>query len=148
MHYPWRTVDHEGEVLEAFVAKRRDRKAALKFLRKTMKRYGIIHDPLELWVASDRALASSELVQVTGSENEKFTTRDFLAAEQALENHAREMANSGGFKVSNQHIEKAVKQQSADLQTRFGAILSDEQVTAIRHTIPEHRAKSNVGTKP
>ena len=39
-HYLWRAVDHEGEVLEAFVTKRRDRKAALRFLRKAMKRYG------------------------------------------------------------------------------------------------------------
>jgi putative transposase len=38
-HYLWRAVDHEGEVLESFVTKRRDRKAALKFLRKTMKRH-------------------------------------------------------------------------------------------------------------
>jgi putative transposase len=42
-HYLWRAVDHEGEVLESFVTKRRDRKAALKFLRKTMKRYGRPH---------------------------------------------------------------------------------------------------------
>ena len=39
-YYLWRAVDHEGEVLEAFVSKRRDRQAALKFLRKTMKRFG------------------------------------------------------------------------------------------------------------
>ena len=39
-HYLWRAVDHEGEVLESYVTKRRDRKAALKFLRKAMKRYG------------------------------------------------------------------------------------------------------------
>ena len=38
-HYLWRAVDQEGEVLEAFVSKKRDRKAALKFLRKLMKRY-------------------------------------------------------------------------------------------------------------
>jgi putative transposase len=42
-HYLWRAVDHEGEVLESFVTKRRDRKAALKFLRKTMKRHGNPH---------------------------------------------------------------------------------------------------------
>ncbi|GJL96274.1 MAG: hypothetical protein DHS20C06_00910 [Hyphobacterium sp.] len=30
-HYLWRAVDHEGEVLEAYVTKRRDRHAALKF---------------------------------------------------------------------------------------------------------------------
>jgi putative transposase len=39
-HYLWRAVDHEGEVLESYVTKRRDRKAALKFIRKSMKRYG------------------------------------------------------------------------------------------------------------
>ena len=39
-HYLWRAVDHEGEVLEVFATKRRDRKAALKFLRRAMKRYG------------------------------------------------------------------------------------------------------------
>ena len=37
-HYLWRAVDHEGEVLESYVPKRRDRKAALKSLRKAMKR--------------------------------------------------------------------------------------------------------------
>ncbi|GHC67185.1 IS6 family transposase [Neogemmobacter tilapiae] len=39
-HYLWRAVDHEGEVLESFVTLTRDRKAALKFLKKSMKRHG------------------------------------------------------------------------------------------------------------
>ena len=39
-HYLWRAVDHEGEVLESVVTKTRDRKAALKLLRKSMKRHG------------------------------------------------------------------------------------------------------------
>ncbi len=42
-HYLWRAVDHEGEVLESYVTKRRDRKAALKFLKKTMKHFGRPH---------------------------------------------------------------------------------------------------------
>ena len=42
-HYLWRAVDHEGEVPEAYVSQKRDRKAALKFLRKTMKRHGNPH---------------------------------------------------------------------------------------------------------
>jgi len=42
-HYLWRAVDHEGEVLESYVSKKRDSKAALKFLRKTMKRHGRSH---------------------------------------------------------------------------------------------------------
>ena len=39
-HYLWRAVDHEGEILESFVTKTRDKKAALKFLRKAMKKHG------------------------------------------------------------------------------------------------------------
>jgi putative transposase len=38
--YLWRAVDHEGEVLEAVATKRRDRRSALKFLKKLMKRHG------------------------------------------------------------------------------------------------------------
>jgi putative transposase len=40
MRYLWRAVDHEGEVLESYVTKTRDRKAALKFLKKAMKKHG------------------------------------------------------------------------------------------------------------
>ncbi len=39
-HYLWRAVDHEGEVLESYVTKTRDKQAALTFLKKAMKRYG------------------------------------------------------------------------------------------------------------
>ncbi len=39
-HYLWRAGDHEGEVLESFVTKARDKKVALKFLKKTLKRHG------------------------------------------------------------------------------------------------------------
>jgi putative transposase len=39
-HYLWRAIDHEGEVLEVFATKHRDRKAALQFLKRAMKRYG------------------------------------------------------------------------------------------------------------
>ena len=40
MHYLWRAVDHEGEVLESFFTTTRDRKAELKFLKKSTKRHG------------------------------------------------------------------------------------------------------------
>jgi len=39
-YYLWCAVDHEGEVLESFVTDTRDRKAALKFLRKAMQKHG------------------------------------------------------------------------------------------------------------
>jgi len=39
-HYLWRAVDHEGEVLEVFATKRRNRRAVLKSIKRAMKRYG------------------------------------------------------------------------------------------------------------
>lgn len=39
-YYLWRAVDHEGEVLESFVTTTRDKKAALKFLRKALRKHG------------------------------------------------------------------------------------------------------------
>lgn len=39
-HYLWRTVGHEGRVLESVITKRRNKRAALKMLRKLMRRYG------------------------------------------------------------------------------------------------------------
>ena len=60
MHYLWRAVDHEGEVLEVFATKRRDRRAALKFLKRTMKRYGgprvIVTDRLRSYAAAMKVI--------------------------------------------------------------------------------------------
>jgi putative transposase len=61
-HYLWRAVDHEGEVLESYVTKHRDRKAALKFLRKSMKRYGnpeiIVTDKLRSYGAAMKVIGN------------------------------------------------------------------------------------------
>lgn len=38
--YLWRAVDDEGEVLEVLVQRRRDKAAALKVMRKLLKKYG------------------------------------------------------------------------------------------------------------
>ena len=68
-HYLWRAVDHEGEVLESFVSKKRDKKAALKFLKKTMRRYGrpvfIVTDLLRSYGAALREIGAMDL-QETG----------------------------------------------------------------------------------
>ena len=63
-HYLWRAVDHEGEVLEGFVTKTRDKTAALKFLKKTLKRHGrsneIVTDRLRSYGAALRELGISD----------------------------------------------------------------------------------------
>ena len=63
-HYLWRAVDHEGEVLESYVTKRRDRKAALKFIRKSMKSYGnpavIVTDKLRSYGAAMKVIGNAD----------------------------------------------------------------------------------------
>src|SRR5438552_12570789 len=39
--YVWRAVDSEGEILDILVQPRRDRKAALKLMRKLLKKQGV-----------------------------------------------------------------------------------------------------------
>lgn len=41
-HYLWRAVDQEGEVLESYVTKKRDKKAVLRFMKKALKRHGSV----------------------------------------------------------------------------------------------------------
>ena len=64
MHYLWRAVDHEGEVLEAYVTKSRDKASALKFLRKAMKRYGspgvIVTDKLRSYGAAVKEIGNAD----------------------------------------------------------------------------------------
>ena len=40
--YLWRAVDHEGEVLDILVQRRRDKRAALRLLRKLLKKQGFV----------------------------------------------------------------------------------------------------------
>ena len=69
-HYLWRAVDHEGEVLEAYVTKRRDKAAALKFLRKLMKRRG---RPEE--VVTDKLRSYGAALKEMGGEDRRVTDR-------------------------------------------------------------------------
>jgi len=67
-HYLWRAVDHEREVLESYVTKRRDRKAVLNFLRKLMKRYGnpevITTDKLRSYGAAMKVIGNADRQEV------------------------------------------------------------------------------------
>lgn len=59
-HYLWRAVDHEGEVLESYVTRKRDKSAALRFFKKALKRHGspaaIVTDGLKSYPAATKDL--------------------------------------------------------------------------------------------
>ena len=61
-HYLWRAVDHEGEVLESYVTKKRDKSAALAFIKKALKRHGraerVVTDGLRSYPAAMRELGN------------------------------------------------------------------------------------------
>ncbi|MCP2678899.1 IS6 family transposase [Maricaulaceae bacterium NA33B04] len=69
IHYLWRAVDHEGEVLECYVTKSRDKASALKFLKKAMKHYGrpkeVVTDRLRSYGAAMREIGNADR-QITG----------------------------------------------------------------------------------
>ncbi len=64
MHYLWRAVDHEGELLESYVTKKRDKKAALRFFKKALKHHGkaeaIVTDGFKSYPAAMRNLGNVE----------------------------------------------------------------------------------------
>ena len=68
MRYLWRAVAHEGEILESFVTKDRDKVAALKFMKKAMKRFGspeaITTDGLRSYKAAMSELGNSHKQEV------------------------------------------------------------------------------------
>jgi putative transposase len=63
-------VDYEGEVLEAFVSRARDKKAALQFLRKLMKRHG---RPEEL--VTDKLRSHEAALSKIGADQKQVTGR-------------------------------------------------------------------------
>ena len=128
MHYLWRAVDHEGEVLEVFATKRRDRRAALKFLKRTMKRYGgprvIVTDRLGSYGAAmkvigveDRQICGQWLNNRAENSHQPFcrragamarftdikTLQKFAAAHASIHNHfnqERHLYNREIFKLN------------------------------------------------
>ncbi|MDG2285968.1 MAG: IS6 family transposase [Alphaproteobacteria bacterium] len=74
-HYLWRAVDHEGEVLEVFATKRRDRKAALNFLKRAMKRYGkpkvIVTDRLRSYRSAMKVIGNAACQESGGRLNNR-----------------------------------------------------------------------------
>lgn len=67
-HYLWRAVDHEGQVLESFVIKTRDRKAVIVFLRKIMRQHGrpkiIVTDKLRSYLAAMKQIGIEDRQEI------------------------------------------------------------------------------------
>jgi putative transposase len=73
--YLWRAVDQEGEVLEAVVTLKRNKAAAVKLLKRIMKKYGrpraIVTDGLRAYSAAMREVGNADRQEVGGRLNNR-----------------------------------------------------------------------------
>jgi transposase-like protein len=103
LYYLWRAVDHEGEVLEAVATAKRDKAAALKFLKRIMKKYGrprkIVTDGLCSYSAAMKEIGATDRQEVGGRLNNRaenshqpFRRRERSMQRIAVSRHCRSSA--------------------------------------------------------
>ena len=95
MVYLWGAVDQEGEILESYVTKERDKNAALRFMKKALKRHG-----------------SPETITTDGLRSYKATMSDLGNADK------QEIARWANNRVENSHLPFRPCQCSQSLQSR------------------------------
>ena len=85
-HYIGPAVGHEGEVLEAVVTKRHDKKAVLKVLKALIKRYGqptaIVTDKLKSYRSAMKELGFQNKQEVGGRLNNRAENNHLLFQQQ------------------------------------------------------------------
>ena len=112
MHYLWRAVDHEGEILESFVTKDRDKAAALKFMKKALKRYG-----------------SPEAITTDG-------LRSYKAAMSKLGNQAKqEVGRWANNRVENSHLSFRRRERS---MLRFRRMKTLQKFASVHANVHNH----------
>ena len=95
MRYLWRAVDHEGEVLESLVTTTRDKAAALKFIKKAMKRHGrpqaVVTDGLRSYGAALKEIGNTDRQEVGRWLNNRVENshQPFRRRERAMERFRR-----------------------------------------------------------
>ncbi|HKI15127.1 MAG TPA: IS6 family transposase [Roseiarcus sp.] len=93
--YLWRAVDHEGEVLEAVVTAKRDKAAALKLLKRIMKKVGrprtIVTDALRAYSAAMKEVGNADRQEVGGRLNNRAENshQPFRRRERAMQRFRR-----------------------------------------------------------
>ncbi len=108
-----------------------------------------IDDPQDYQAAYQKVMASDALVQLTPkTDNPKlktrYSTREMIDLETTLMSNAKDMAQTGGFKVSARNKEIAINTANKALHNE-GVSLSEEQRQAIRHVTDDKQLSSVIG---
>jgi putative transposase len=140
MIYLWRAVDHEGEVLESYVSKTRDKAAALAFMKKALKRHGspekITTDGLRSYGAAMTELGCREKQETGRWANNRVENSHlpFRRRERAM-NRFRRMRSLQKFASvhANLHNHFSLERHLVDRQTykeRRSAALAEWRIVA------------------
>ena len=121
-HYLWRAVDHEGEVLESYVTRTRDKQAALRFMKKALKRHG-----------------SPEAITTDG-------LRSYGAAMTELGNaHRREVGRHANNRVENSHLPFRRRERA---MLRFRQMKSLQKFASVHANLHNHFAAERHLSRP
>ena len=97
MVYLWRAVDAEGEVLDVLVQAKRNKRAALKLMRKLLKKYGFVPDKLVTDDLRSYGAAASDLGITKRHERGRWRNNRAENSHQPTRRRERKMQ---GFKSS------------------------------------------------
>jgi len=141
-HYLWRAVDHEGEILESYVTKTRDKSAALRFLKKAMKRYGaprtVVTDRLRSYGAAMKEIGNIDRQEVGRHLNNRAENSHlpFRRRERAM-SRFRHMSNLQKFASTHAsfhnhfNLERHLNSRSRFKLNRDAALLEWRQLLAV-----------------
>jgi putative transposase len=112
MVYLWRAVDHEGEILESYITRTRDKDAALRFMKKALKRHG-----------------SPEAITTDG-------LRSYRAAMTELGNEAKqEVRRHANNRAENSHLSFRRRERA---MLRFRRMKSLQKFAAVHANVHNH----------
>ena len=141
-NYLWRAVDHEGEILESYVTKTRDKSAALRFLKKAMKRYGaprtVVTDRLRSYGAAMKEIGNIDRQEVGRHLNNRAENSHlpFRRRERAM-SRFRHMSNLQKFASTHAsfhnhfNLERHLNSRSRFKLNRDAALLEWRQLLAV-----------------
>src|ERR1700730_1538709 len=142
--YLWRAVDAEGEVLDVLVQTRRNKRAALKLMRKLLKKYGFVPDKLVTDDLRSYAAAASHLGIAKRHERGRWRNNRAENSHQPTQRRERKMQ---GFK-SVGSAQRFLSTHAASFQglSHAGVARSRRRmISAVNPTNP-HQTFNNVTT--
>lgn len=102
-------------------------------------------DPLELGNAVDIAMRSNGLIEIQSKPVPRYSTAEMLEVKASLQTTVAGLSEAIGHYVSGRNVNAAITRQNKLLNKAFGANLSAEQETAIRHCLMPEQLSVVVG---